>query len=93
MIASPIYSRDEQAARHHRRGAAMGCRPTMSNTLALMAAKRRLFVLPQLYRAARAHRRRKGEVTAEVTSATVLTKAQADALAKTLKARSARPSS
>ena len=61
---------------------------TMSNTLALMASKRRLFALPQLITSLRAmiadHR---GEVTADVTAAKALTKAQQDKLAKTLKAK------
>ena len=52
-----------------------------------MAAKRRLFVLPQLVLRLRALvADEKGEVTAEVTAATELTKAQTDKLAKTLKA-------
>ena len=60
----------------------------MSNTLALMASKRRLFVLPQLVVALReAIAEDNGEVTADVTSASALTKAQSDKLAKTLKAK------
>jgi F-type H+-transporting ATPase subunit delta len=44
-----------------------------------MAAKRRLFVLPQLVATCCARiAADKGEVTAEVTSATALTKAQAE---------------
>jgi len=59
----------------------------MANTLSLMATKRRLFVLPQLVAQLRALiAEDKGEVTAEVTSATAMTKAQSDKLAKTLKA-------
>jgi len=60
----------------------------MVNTLSLMAAKRRLFVLPSLLAALRARiAEDKGEVTAEVTSAKALTKTQATKLAKTLKAQ------
>ncbi|MEN8896546.1 MAG: ATP synthase F1 subunit delta, partial [Yoonia sp.] len=56
--------------------------------LALMASKRRLFVLPQLVSTLRAQiAEHKGEVTAEVTSAKALTKAQSDKLATTLKAQ------
>ena len=56
--------------------------------LGLMAAKRRLFVLPQLVTVLRAMiSTEKGEVTAEVTSAKALTKTQSDKLAKTLSAQ------
>jgi F-type H+-transporting ATPase subunit delta len=66
----------------------MGLVPELRNGLALMAAKRRLFVLPQLIaRLGDMIAEDKGEVRAEVTSAKALTKAQADTLAKTLKAR------
>lgn len=66
----------------------MGLEPAMSNGLAVMASKRRLFVLPQLLKQLRAMiADHKGEVTADVTSAKALTKAQSDKLAKTLKAR------
>jgi F-type H+-transporting ATPase subunit delta len=53
-----------------------------------MADKRRLFVLPQLLQQLTALiAEDKGEVTADVTSAKALTKAQSEKLAKTLKAR------
>jgi F-type H+-transporting ATPase subunit delta len=62
--------------------------PVVSNTLALMAQKRRLFVVPQLVAQLRAQiAEEKGEVTADVTAAKALTKAQSDKLAKTLKAQ------
>jgi F-type H+-transporting ATPase subunit delta len=67
--------------------AKMGLGSTVSNTIALMAQKRRLFVLPQVieaYKAMAADAR--GEMTAEVTAAKPLTKAQEAALAKSLKA-------
>lgn len=87
LIASPIYSRSEQGAAIAAIAGKMGLGGTMTNTLALMAEKRRLFVLPQLVAALReAIARDKGEVTAEVVSAKALTKAQADKLAKSLKA-------
>jgi len=88
LIASPVYSRDEQGAAISAVAKRIGLSALSANTLALMAAKRRLFVLPQLVRALRdAIAAEKGEVTAEVVSARALTKAQADALAKTLKER------
>jgi F-type H+-transporting ATPase subunit delta len=87
LIASPMYSRDQQAAAVATIAKKMGLSTIASNTLALMAAKRRLFVLPQMIGRLReliAHE--KGEVTADVTAAKELSKAQADKLAKTLKA-------
>ncbi|WP_415922745.1 F0F1 ATP synthase subunit delta [Tateyamaria sp. SN6-1] len=88
LIHSPVYSREEQAAAITAVAKKAGLSGLMTNTLALMADKRRLFVVPQLIAALRAIiAEDKGEVTAEVTSAKALTKAQSDKLAKTLKAR------
>ena len=88
LIHSPIYSREEQGAAITAVAKKAGLTGLMSNTLALMADKRRLFVVPQLIAALRAIiAEDKGEVTAEVTSATPLTAAQSDKLAETLKAR------
>ena len=87
VISSPIYSRHDQASALTGVAAALKMSPTMSNTLALMASKRRLFVLPQLIAALRARiADEKGEVTADVTAATALTDEQRDALAKSLAA-------
>ncbi|PIE13466.1 MAG: F0F1 ATP synthase subunit delta [Rhodobacterales bacterium] len=88
LISSPVYSRDEQGAAIAAIAKKMKLSPMMGNTLALMAQKRRLFILPQLIAALRAAiAEDKGEVTAEVTSAKALTKTQSDKLAKTLKAK------
>ncbi|MEL6563472.1 MAG: F0F1 ATP synthase subunit delta [Pseudomonadota bacterium] len=88
LIHSPIYSREEQAAAITAIAQKAGLSTLMTNTLALMADKRRLFVVPQLLQSLRAIiADDKGELTAEVTSAKALTKAQSDKLAKTLKAR------
>jgi F-type H+-transporting ATPase subunit delta len=88
MISSPITSRTEQAAAIAAIAAKMGVSPLMANTLALMAANRRLFVLPHLITDLRARiADEKGEMTAEVTAATALTAAQTKKLATTLKAR------
>ena len=88
VIASPVYSRGEQGSAIAAVAQKIGLSALTANALALMAAKRRLFVLPQLVRALReAIAAEKGEVTAEVVSAKALTKAQADALAAKLKAR------
>ncbi len=87
LINSPIYTRSEQGAAIAALAKKMKLSSTMANTLALMASKRRLFVLPALIKTLRdAIATDKGEVTAEVTSAKALTKAQSDKLAKSLKA-------
>ncbi len=88
MIASPVVTRTEQGAAIAAISAKMGLTVTMSNTLALMAGNRRLFVLPQLVANLRARiAAEKGEVTADVTSAVALSAAQAQALAASLKAK------
>ena len=87
LISSPIYTRDEQATAISALAAKMGLTGTMANTLALMAQKRRLFVVPNLLATLReVIAEDKGEVTADVLSAKALTKAQADKLSKSLKA-------
>ncbi len=88
LLNSPIYSRDEQGTAIAAVAKKMKLSPTMKNTLALLASKRRLFVLPQLITALRDQlAEERGEVTAEVVSAKALTKTQSDKLAKTLKAQ------
>ncbi len=88
MIASPLYSREAQAGAIAAVAKKMGLSTLVANTLALMASNRRLFVLPQFVDVLRERiADHKGEVTAEVTSAKKLTKAQSDELAKTLKSR------
>ena len=87
LISSPLYSRAQQGAAITAIAQKMKLSGTVANTLALMASKRRLFVLPQLVSELRARiADEKGEISAEVTSATALTSAQQDKLAKTLKA-------
>ncbi|NJM82469.1 MAG: F0F1 ATP synthase subunit delta [Tabrizicola sp.] len=88
VIASPVVSREDQGRAVAAIAAKMGLGPLMTNTLALMAEKRRLFVLPQLLsNLADQIAAEKGEVTAEVTAATALSAAQSKKLAETLKAR------
>jgi len=88
LINSPIYTRDEQGNAISALAMKMKLSPVMSNTLSLMASKRRLFVLPQLVKALRDQiAEDKGEVAADVVSAKPLTKTQADKLAKSLKER------
>lgn len=85
LIASPIYSRDQQSKAIAAIAAKMGLSGTMSNTLALMASKRRLFVLPQLLsRLTDMIAADKGEMTADVTAAQALSADQQAKLAQTL---------
>ncbi|AKS45192.1 ATP synthase F1 subcomplex delta subunit [Octadecabacter temperatus] len=87
LISSPLYSREEQGAAMAGVAKKMKLSKTMTNTLALMASKRRLFVVPQMVASLHAKiAEQKGEVTADVVSAKALTKAQSDKLAKTLSA-------
>ena len=87
LISSPVYTRDEQGVGVGAIAKQMKLSPTVANVLGLMAQKRRLFALPQLVAALRAAiAEDKGEVTAEVTAAKAMTKAQQDNLAKSLKA-------
>ncbi|WP_089276309.1 F0F1 ATP synthase subunit delta [Antarctobacter heliothermus] len=87
LLVSPVYSRDAQGAAIGAIADKMGLMPALNNALRLMASKRRLFVVPQMVTRLREMiATEKGEVTAEVTSATVLTDAQTAQLAKTLSA-------
>ncbi len=87
MIGSPVYSRSEQARAISTIAGKMGLSAPVAGALGVMAEKRRLFVLPQLVAALRqAIAEDKGEVTADVTAAKAMTKAQQDKLAKALKA-------
>jgi len=88
LVGSPVLSRAEQGTGITAVADKMGLVPELRNGLALMASKRRLFVLPQLVALlAGMIAEDKGEVSAEVTSAKALSKAQSDKLAKTLKAQ------
>jgi len=87
MLNSPVYSRAEMGAAITALAEATSMSPVLRGTLGIMAQNRRLFAVPQLIAVLRRMiADAKGEVTAEVTSATELTKAQADRLAETLKA-------
>lgn len=86
VIASPVYSREDQGAAVRTLATRMDLGVEVANTLGLMAANRRLFVLSKVIAQLRAlvaqHR---GEITAEVRSAAPLTGAQTAALAGRLK--------
>ena len=88
LIQSPVYSRDAQSNAISAVAAKMGLTQTVQNVLALMASKRRLFVLPHMVtRLRELIAEEKGEVTADVSSAVKLSAAQSKKLAETLKAR------
>lgn len=88
VIASPVITREEQAAAMAAVARALNVSGLTASTLGLMASKRRLFVLPQLAADLSARiAAEKGEVTAEVTSAAALSADQAAALATVLKAK------
>jgi F-type H+-transporting ATPase subunit delta len=85
LMTSPLYSRDEQGAAIGAIATKMKLGDALANTLRLMASNRRLFALPALVTSLQAMiADAKGEVTADVTAATELTKAQADKLAGAL---------
>lgn len=85
LIASPVYSRDQQGKAVTAVADKMGLSATFRNTLGLMASKRRLFVLrPFLARLRRLIADEKGVVEAEVTSAVPLSDDQRKRLAKAL---------
>lgn len=87
LINSPIYSRGDAAGAITALAKKMKLSPMVSNTLGLMAQKRRLFVVPAMIASVKAMiADENGEVTADVVTAKALTKAQQDKLAKTLKA-------
>ena len=86
LIMSPLVSRTEQATAIDAIADKAGLSQTTRSTLALMAAKRRLFVLPQLLDELRARiADAKGEVSADVAAAKKLTADQEKSLAATLK--------
>ena len=88
LITSPVYTRDQVAKAITAVSAKMGLSQTVTGALGLMATKRRLFALPQVLASLRAKiAAEKGEVTAEVISATALSKAQEAELVAMLKKR------
>jgi F-type H+-transporting ATPase subunit delta len=87
LISSPVYSRDDQAKAVAAIAKKMNLSALVTNLLGLMAGKRRLFVLPALIASVKEMiADEKGEISAEITAAKSLTKAQSDKLAKALKA-------
>lgn len=91
LIKSPVYSRDDQGRAIGAVAERMGLSQIMTNTLRLMASKRRLFTLPQLVTTLRERiAREKGIVTAEVTTASELSEEQRNRLVETLRAAAGR---
>ncbi len=86
LVRSPILSRDEQEKAMEAVVDAMGLSALTRKTVGLLAQKRRLFAIGDIIndylKLLAAHR---GETTAEVTSARVLTPAELDKLTATLK--------
>ena len=86
LISSPIYSRDQQQSAITLIAKKLGLSVVMTNTLALMAEKRRLFLVPIFLSVLEdLIASSKNEIKAEVVSAKALSKGQLDKLAKTLK--------
>lgn len=86
MLASPVYTREDQRRAIKALADKMGLGKPLANTLGLMAENRRLFVVPGLLGQLKALiADERGELTAEVTAAKALTKAQTEALAGKLK--------
>lgn len=87
MVRSPVIPRDEQsnAIGALLEKAAIG--GLAANFFKLIASNRRLFAVPEMIKAFRSFAaKERGEVTAEVTSATALNDGQVAALKETLKA-------
>ena len=86
LNASPVYTREDMGNVISALAKKMGLSDLTSNTLRLMASKRRLFVLPHLAAALRdLISEEKGEVTADVQAAQALSDEQRSKLAETLK--------
>jgi len=87
LTTSPMVSRTAAAAGIKALADAMALDALTSNFLGVLAANRRLASLPAIIRDVRAlAAARRGEITARVTAAHPLTKAQQNALTKKLKA-------
>jgi F-type H+-transporting ATPase subunit delta len=91
LIGSAVYSRAEQGAAIGAVARRMDLGPEVTNTLGVMAANRRLFVLPGMIAAVKGLiAEARGEVTAEVIAARPLTDDQREQLLATLRERTGR---
>lgn len=87
LIRSPLFSREQQSGAMEAILRQAGLSELVRNFVAVVARNRRLFALEGMIRAYRALvARHRGEVTAEVTSATPLSEAQRAAVEQALKA-------
>ena len=85
LILSPVYNRLEQESAILAISDKMGLSGLMKNSLGLLAVKRRLNILPSLIEEVKIYiAEDKGEVTVNVTSASVLSEAQTQDLTKSL---------
>lgn len=86
LIASPVFSADDQARAVSVLAERAGISGYVGNFVKVVASNRRLFALPGMIRAFREiAARHRGEVTAEVVSAHALSQAQEDELKSALK--------
>jgi F-type H+-transporting ATPase subunit delta len=86
LISSPMYSRDQQQTAITAIAKKLGLSIVMTNTLSLMAVKRRLFVVPTFLTVlSDLIAISKNEIMAEVVSAKSLSEGQLEKLAGTLK--------
>ncbi len=86
LIRSPLFSREQQARAMGSVLERAGVKDLTRRFVLVVADNRRLFVLPQMMRVYLAElARRRGEVTAEVTSAGELTEPQSRALTDALR--------
>lgn len=86
LVASPVFSSDEQAAALKALAAKAGIGALATNFLGVIAKNRRLFAVPQMikdFKSLAAHGR--GEVAAQVTTAQPLSDEQVGELKETLK--------
>ncbi|WP_158966365.1 F0F1 ATP synthase subunit delta [Chachezhania sediminis] len=88
LVFNPVFTRSEQRTGIVAVAQKMGLDAMLTNALALMADKRRLFILPELISQLRARLAdERGEVTAAVVSAVALTDEQTAKLSEALAAK------
>ncbi|CAN5643225.1 F0F1 ATP synthase subunit delta [soil metagenome] len=86
LVGSAAFTRDEQGAGFGALAERMGPGPEVTNTVGVMAANRRLFVLPGMIAAVKGLiAEARGEIAAEVRAAAPLTEGQEEELAETLR--------
>lgn len=87
MVRSPVFSAEDQASALTALLGKAGVSPLTMNFVKLIIRNRRLFAVPEMIKAFRTQAARsRGEVEADVTSASALNEGQLQALKETLKA-------